>query len=287
MRTMLMILIATFGLALAGCPQQADSTTPDEAPVAVGDEAPVADEAALPEGHPSGPFHAEGVDKAIENLEDGVSVTITTEDAEQVTGIQEFAAKHAAGEGSTEGHGSCANACPCTWEGVTVTAENLDNGAKMKLTAGDAETVTRMQEYMANKAEGGGCCGHGKGHGGAHGERPWAVLHSDNVTRTAENLDNGVKLLFTSECPHHQGLVQEAAVKKAEHMASAGDSDGEHGCPHKKDSPFHHAGVTATAENLDNGAAISLITDDAEVVTQLQQYAAEKVSGEGCSCGQH
>jgi len=292
-RNISMILVAILGVALAGCPQEADTTTQaDEAPASTGDEAAPAEEAAPVEGHPASPFHAEGVEIAVENQEGGVSVTFTAEDAALVPQLQEFAAKHAAGTDTAEGHGSCPHACPCTWEGVTTTAENLDNGVRMTLAAEDADTVTRMQEYMASKAEG-GCCGHGhgKGHAEGHGsgdaEHPWAVLHADAVTRTVENLDNGVKVLFSSGCPHHQGLVQEAAKQKVEHMAERGEAAEGHGCPHKKDSPFHHASVTATAGNTETGAAISFVSDDAEIVPQLQQYAAEKVSGEGCGCEHH
>lgn len=291
MRTTTLILLACLGLFLAACPPADETATPDTADVAAAEDGAAAEgeEGGCPhadkhkahgeghgEAHPS-PFHAEGIDSAVENLDNGVKMTFTSEDAELVAHIQEHMAKKAeSGEG-------CGGDCPCGWEGVTRTTEILDDGMSVTLSTEDAETVTKIQEAIAAKAadEGaGGGCGHGKG-GADASERPWAVLHSGSVTRTAENLDNGVKILFTAGCPHLQGELKTAAAAKIEHMAAKGD-DEKHG-----DCPCHAEGVTVVVEDLENGAALVYTTENAETVTALQEYAAKKVAGEGCGCGKH
>ena len=270
------IVLGSIGLILSGCPAPEETATPpaeDQAAVeSTGDEA--AEEHAH-HGHSDSPFHADGVTLQVENLENGAAITYTAEDAELVTQLQEFAAAKVAGEAG--GHG-CKHDCPCKWEGVTRAAENLDNGVKLTLEAEDADLVAKLQAHMAKKAEGGGC-GHGKG----ADDKPWAVLHSDAVTRTAENLDNGVKIDFTAGCPHLQGKLQEAATAMIGHRGSAADANAGGGCQHC-DNPFHAEGVAVSASPNETGVAISYTTDDAELVTQLQEFAAKKVSGEGCDC---
>jgi len=270
------VFLASFALVLWGCPAE-DAPTQTEDVAAEGHDHGEGHDhhhghgKGHGEGHADSPFHAEGVTMQVENLENGAAVTYTAEDAALVTQLQEFTAKKVSGEGGDHG---CKHDCPCKWEGVNRTAENQDNGVKLTLTAEDAETVTRIQEHMAKKAEGGGC-DHGKSES-AHG-----VLHSDSVTRTAENLDNGVKMLFTAGCPHLQGKVQEAAAAMvAEGTATEGGEEAAKPC----DCPFHAEGVTLASENLENGAAISFTTDNAELVTQLQEHAAKKIGGEGCDC---
>jgi len=216
-----------------------------------------------------------------------VVVTFTSEDAEQVTELQEFAATKA----EDGGHGSCKGDCPCKWEGVTKAHENLDNGVKVTMTTEDAEQVTKLQEAMAKKVEEGcGCGGHdeahadgGCSHHGDHakdGDKPWTILHAKSVTQGFENLDNGVKMTFTAGCPHKQGLLQEAGPALLEHLATD-EAKAAHA-----DSPFHLEGVTATAENVDGGVALTFVSDDAETVKKLQEHAALKAEGdEGKECG--
>ena len=273
--------VALVALLLAGCPAEDGTETTDEA-VAEGheghDHAEHADHA---KGHRS-VFHAEGVDSAIENTDDGVVVTYTSENAEQVTELQESAAKKAEG-GAHEG---CKHDCPCKWEGVSKSFENLDNGVKVTLATEDADQVTKIQEAMAKKVEGGGCGGHGKGHD-AHADKPWAILHAKSVTRGAENLDNGVKMTFTAGCPHKQGLLQEAGPALVEYLASD-EAKTAHA-----DSSFHMEGVTATSENVDGGVAITFVSDDPAMATKLQEHAALKAEAEeaeekGCGgCDEH
>ncbi len=278
--------IALLALLLAGCPaDDTEITGSTEEAVADGHEGH--DHAAHAEGHHDSPFHAEGVTTALENIENGATLSYTTENAELVTELQEFAAKKAEG-----GHDGCKGDCPCKWDGVSKSIENLDDGVKVTMTAEDAELVGKLQEALAAKVESGcGCgkhgeakadeeegCTHGKGHD-AHADKPWSILHSSSVTRATENLDNGVKVMFTAGCPHKQGLLQEAGPALVEHLAS------DEAVAAHADSPFHLEGVTATAETIDGGVAVSFVSEDAEVVTRLQEHAAMKAEDEAADEG--
>ncbi len=281
MRNTTLILLACLGLFLAACPPADETTTPDTAGEAVAegeghDHAHGEGEGHHGEGHPS-PFHTEGIDAAVENLDNGVKMSFTSEDAETVAHIQEHMAKKAE-SGRSDASEGCGGDCPCGWEGVTKSVENLDNGLSVTLTTEDAETVPKLQEAIAAKAaeegeEGG--CSHGKS------ENAWDLLRADAVTRTAENLDNGVKILYTAGCPHLQGELKTAAAAKVEHMA-AKKADGTHG-----DCPCHAEGVTITVEEIEGGTALVYTAEDAETVTKLQEFGAKKASGEGCGCGKH
>ena len=111
---------------------------------------------------------------------------------------------------------------------------------------------------------------------------PWMALHAEGVTRTAENLDNGVKMVFTSDCPHHQGLIKDGVAAKIEHMATKKEGE-EKPC----NCAMHAEGVTISSEEVENGTAMIFTTDDAELVPQLQENAQKKLAGEGCGCGGH
>jgi len=293
MRNTTLILLA-LGLFLAACPPAEENATPDtgeETAAVEGHDHDHGEEGDCPhakhhgEGHHGkghhSPFQSEGVDAKVENLDNGVKMTFTSEDAELVGHIQEHMNKEEGAEG-------CKCDCPCKWEGVTRTAENLANGITVTLTSEDAELVTKVQEHVAKMAEGEGCGGHeghahGEGHGCTHGgEHPWSVLHSDAVTRAAENLDNGVKVTFTAGCPHLQGEIKKGVAAKVEHMAAKAEG-GERACK----CPVGDEGVTVTTEEIDNGAALVATSEDAEQVTKLQEWGAKKASGEGCGCGHH
>jgi hypothetical protein len=287
MRNTTLILLACLGLVLAACPPADDTTTPEGAEQPVAEDGAEAEEGGCPhadkhhahgeghhgeghhgDGHPS-PFHAEGIDSGIENLDNGVKMSFTSEDAETVAHIQEHMAKKAeSGEG-------CGGDCPCGWDGVTKSVENLANGLAVTLTHEDAETVTKMQEAIAAKAaeeSEGGCCGGGES---AH---PGAILHSDSVTRAVENLDNGVKVSFTAGCPHLQGEIKTATAAMVAAKAS-----GEKSC----DCAMHAEGVTVASEEIEGGMALVFTTENTELVTELQESAAKKAAGEACGCGKH
>jgi hypothetical protein len=128
----------------------------------------------------------------------------------------------------------------------------------------------------AEGAEEEGDCPHSKAHHGEEAEaaHPWSILHSEGVERAAENLDNGVKISFTAGCPHLQGKLQEGAAAKVAHMGEEG---------HQCECGMHGEGVTVAAENLDNGVALVISTENADDVAKLQEHGAKMASGEaGC-----
>jgi len=253
-------------LALAACAAEQQPVEPQPA-VKAAPEEPAPAAKAEPESHDhadQGPLFAEGVTREVEDLDNGASISFTVEDAAKVAELQEAARAKFEGEG-------CSHGCICQKEGVERALENVEKGVKLTLTSADAVLVTEIQAHLAKKAEGGSCgCGKHEDKGG----HSWSVLHSDGVTRAAENIDNGVKLVFTASCPKLQATLLEAAQAKVEHMSGAGPA-----APHK-DSPMHHESVTASAEAAEGGASISFVSSDAAVAPQLQEYA-QKWTGAG------
>ncbi len=150
-----------------------------------------------------------------------------------------------------------------------------DEGTATEEVAADAGEAAEGAEG----AEAEGDCPHSKAHHGEEAEaaHPWSILHSEGVERTAENLDNGVKISFTAGCPHLQGKLQEGAAAKVEHMA--GKEEG-----HQCECGMHGEGVTVVAENLDNGVALVVTTETADDVAKLQEHGAKIAAGEG-GCG--
>lgn len=103
------------------------------------------------------PFGTEGTVVTAENLDNGAVLSVTSEDAEVVTTLQEIFAEH-------------------TWERVnahfedaTVLPELADNGFTLTITSENAETVTAIQAFAEQKVAGEGC-GHGDGVHGDHAE---------------------------------------------------------------------------------------------------------------------
>jgi acylphosphatase len=93
------------------------------------------------------------------------------------------------------------------------------------------------------------------------------------VEKTAQNLDNGVKVTF---------VAKDAEKVKALQAAMASEIKGEGGC---KDCPMHATGVKADVENTSNGMVLTLTSGDASQVQQLQKYAASGCAKGGCAHG--
>ncbi|MFT7183758.1 MAG: TusA-related sulfurtransferase [Oceanicoccus sp.] len=94
----------------------------------------------------------ENIDREIENLDDGVQITITSEDSEAVEKIQE---RHTNGD---------ENKGPQN-DDVEFDVELIDDGVLVTITSDDDETVERIQEHAENPQEGKG------NHGEKHCER--------------------------------------------------------------------------------------------------------------------
>ena len=86
-----------------------------------------------------------GVDRKITNLDDGVEITLTTEDQDQLARIIE----------RTESNDRPKN------EDVTEKVEVLDNGVKITLTAEDPDEVAKIQRHAQRGPHQGGQKGQG------------------------------------------------------------------------------------------------------------------------------
>ena len=112
----------------------------------------------------------ETVTRSVENITDGVIITLTTDDADTLTRLQSMTGLPPRGGDLLEN--------------TEQSVEILDNGVKITITSDDADVVEKLQN-MPEKPP------HGKrGHGPFMGEK---------VTRSAVNTDNGVVVTFSSD----------------------------------------------------------------------------------------
>lgn len=107
------------------------------------------------------PMKMKGVERAAQNLDNGVKITLTARDAEQVKALQASVAADVKGE---TGCGDC----PMHAANIEKKVENTDSGVVVLLTSSQAEQVKSIQAY-AKKNCGTGCCPHGKGAGAEKG----------------------------------------------------------------------------------------------------------------------
>ena len=124
------------------------------------------------------------------------------------------------------GKGQMASECPLGMKGIEKSAQNMDNGVKITMSAKDAAAVKQLQAAMASEDKETGCD---------------CPMHAKGVSHSVQNTSNGVVLTLTSgdkeqvktlqafaasncgkgECPHAKG-------------ARAAESHGE--CPHAKEA---------------------------------------------------
>ncbi len=138
--------------------------------------------------------------------DNGVVLTLTTDDTTRVGQLQKMAAMLKNNQMFKD-------------RGITVTVENLTNGIKVTLTATDAETIENLK---------------------LHGEREELLkkLRSENVdikeqtNREAVNVDNGVQITITSDNADVARLIQiqEQLKPKEDTM---GPGNGGQGGPHQ------------------------------------------------------
>jgi TusA-related sulfurtransferase len=107
-------------------------------------------------------------------------------------------------------------------------------------------------------------CGAGKAAAaGSH-----CPLAMKGVERTAENVDNGVKVTIASKDPAQVKSLQAAIAEEAK---------GEGGCT----CAMHAKGVSRSVQNTENGVVLLLTSDDKEQVKTIQAFAADS-GKEGC-----
>lgn len=116
------------------------------------------------------------VNRTVENIESGVMITLTTDDAEELKRLQSMT------EMPMHGHLE-------DWMADVDQAFNLlDNGVQITLTSDDPSIVDKLQ-HMPTDSE-------GKGH---HG--PMGMLFGKDLNRSVENIENGVVITLTSDDP--------------------------------------------------------------------------------------
>lgn len=129
-----------------------------------------------------GPDFMQKLTRTVEKIDNGVVITLTTDDADTLTKLQDFEAN------ADQHHGPLQD-----MQNVTRTIVQLDNGVQITLTSDDAATVQKLQ--------------HGPRGGGHHpGQLP-------NVTRSVEKIDNGVVITLTSDDPDTVIKLQEETQK--------------------------------------------------------------------------
>lgn len=135
-----------------------------------------ADESVELERHMENPEQFEHkVDRIVENIENGVMITLTTEDAEALEKLQSM----------TE----MPQGPKMDWMNDVDQAFNiLDNGVQITLTSEDSEVVEKLQNLPEPRPMGQG-----------HGHMPMPPFFGENVERSVEIIDNGVVITLTSE----------------------------------------------------------------------------------------
>ncbi|HPC82641.1 MAG TPA: hypothetical protein P5234_05450 [Thermoanaerobaculaceae bacterium] len=99
-----------------------------------------------------GCLRAKGMQRTVENLDNGVRITLHCENAELRAEAQARAAK------------GCGSACPMSAKGVVRTVENTEDGAVITATSSDPEQVKALQKHAARECDHGTAkaCDHGK-----------------------------------------------------------------------------------------------------------------------------
>jgi TusA-related sulfurtransferase len=136
----------------------------------------------------------------VENLTDGVKITLTSDKPEAVKALQDCATKCSA---KGEGGGMCLPV-----KGAKVETVDLTNGVEIHLTSDKPETVKALQEHAARcsarheKGEAGvGCAKMG------HGMRGHATP-MDGAKVEVKSLPNGATITITSEDPEVVKAIQ-------------------------------------------------------------------------------
>lgn len=125
------------------------------------------------------PDFMEKVTRTVEKIDKGVIITMTTDDADTLTKLQNMPA-----EGPEhDGRGAF-------MDSVTREVTKLDNGIQIKLTSDDASVVEKLQNMPAE----------GPGHGGPGGHGPFGPFGDDeNVSRSVQKVTNGVTITLSSD----------------------------------------------------------------------------------------
>ncbi len=115
-----------------------------------------------------------------------------------------------------------ADSCPMAVEGTSARAEDVEGGAAMAFTtAGDVAELRRRVAHMADMHE----QHHGEGHGAKMGggtdkDAMGGGMVMPPATARTEEIEGGVRLVFTPKDPADLPKLREHAHQHAEKMAS-------------------------------------------------------------------
>ncbi len=173
----------------------------------------------------------DNVTREVTLTEDGVVITIDSDDPDRVEKIQERAAHHADRERPD-------NAPP-----VEATVENTATGVVVTLSGATEEAVALIQERATRGRDG----EHGR-HGGRHGRPGGDGERLEGVERTVIETDTGIEIRLESD-----------NAETVEAMQSRNDGE----APERPDGARDD--VTVTVEDTENGVLITMTgeTDDA------------------------
>lgn len=116
-----------------------------------------------------GCLRAKGMKRTVENIDNGVKITMHCESAELKAEAQAKAAK------------GCGSACPMSAKGVVRTVQNTEDGAIVTATSTDPEQVKALQKYAVKE------CDHAQ------------AKACDHEKEQAKDKAKG------HTCPHHKG----------------------------------------------------------------------------------
>ncbi|MEI7511072.1 MAG: hypothetical protein WCJ84_02860 [Candidatus Peregrinibacteria bacterium] len=198
-------------LLFAGVPSFAEGTFPPPPPPAMEKKAPE--------------MELKNVTKTVENITNGIVVTLTSDVPETVTLLQ---TQKTPFDGNTN---------------FTVVKENLSNGVKVTVTATNAEDIAKLQAKAKTE----------NNHQDEKDPKKAPEMEMKNVTKTVENITNGIVVTLTSDVPETVTLLQ------------------------NQKTPFDgNTNLTVVKENLSNGVKVTVTATNADEIAKLQEKAAQK-----------
>ena len=126
---------------------------------------------------------SDSIERSVENIDNGVIITMTSDDADAVEMLQSREAKGPQNDD------------------VTRTQENIDNGVRITITSDDEDTVAKIQEHAA---EGKGP-EFGEHRGGGYGEVHGHRRSEEEENEEKSNIGN-TKIMGNGEIPADAGI---------------------------------------------------------------------------------
>jgi TusA-related sulfurtransferase len=213
------------------------------------------------------PHHRPG-DRHVELLDNGYVLTVTSDDADEVEQIQQFAQRREQRASMTEEERAQMRGerqqlreqrrerVESLRESVTVTTSRDEDVLTVTMVSDDEESVEFLQRERQRRG------------------------HPD-VTREQINIENGVRLVFESDNTEALDHIATRFENRQHHRAGR-----EEGQRHRRQGRSRHRrgqveGANREVEYLDNGVRVTVTSDDAEVVDELHEKAERMQSCSG------